>query len=111
MAITPTSDTITVLDLVTKMGAGEIQVNPRYQRSGKLWPAKAKSFLIETVLLGMPVPRILLHELSRPVSLHNMDIIDGQQRCSVLFDYRQDKFALTSIVDTEGIRSARFSQL
>ena len=112
MAIFPENDEMNLKDLIVEIQKSAIQVNRRYQRSGHIWPARAKSFLVETVLLGMPIPRVLLHRLDAPQGLHHSDIIDGQQRCTVLRQFREGGFALTGAVDhAEALQGKRFSDL
>jgi hypothetical protein len=98
-------------ELLDEVDAEGIRPNPRYQRSGGIWPARAKSFLVETVLLEMPIPRVLLHRIDTPLPPHHTDIIDGQQRCTILADYRNDRFALTADVDDERLYGKKFSDL
>src|SRR4026207_1058976 len=95
MAIVPASDSVALEEFISQMRAGSIRVNRTYQRSGGIWPARAKSFLVETVLLQMPIPRVLLHVVNSTES----DIIDGQQRCTILRQFREGRFALTGVVD------------
>jgi hypothetical protein len=109
--IEPDGDHVPLLELIEQIEDGSIQVNPKYQRSGQIWPARAKSFLVETVLIGMPIPRVLLHSLANPNPPHHSDIIDGQQRCSILVEFRADRFALTTDVDDENLHGKRFSNL
>src|SRR5882672_12811855 len=101
MSIKPTHATLTLKSLLDHLDGEEIRVNPKYQRSGQIWPARAKSFLVETVLLGMPIPRVLLHKVDSPTPPHHSDIIDGQQRCTILKEFRQNGFTLTEDVDNE----------
>src|SRR6267142_6281407 len=102
MAITPTSDVMPLVELVLGIQSGWIQINPEYQRSGQIWPLRAKSFLVETVLLEMPIPRVLLHVIDPPPQHpHEIDIIDGQQRCTVLAEFRSGGFALSNDIDDE----------
>ncbi len=108
--ITPDSDQIELGTLISQIQGGDIRINASYQRSGQIWPARAKSFLVETVLLRMPIPRILLHVIDPP-NPHHSDIIDGQQRCSILSDFRNDGFALTADIETSNNFGKRFSEL
>jgi uncharacterized protein DUF262 len=112
MPITPTSDTIPLEDLISQIRSGRIRINRSYQRSGKIWPPRAKSFLVESVLLGMPIPRVLLHTLDSPTPPQESELIDGQQRCTILDEFRADGFALTSAVDDpDNLLGKRFSDL
>jgi hypothetical protein len=107
MAIVPASDSVALEEFISQMRAGSIRVNRTYQRSGGIWPARAKSFLVETVLLQMPIPRVLLHVVNSTES----DIIDGQQRCTILRQFREGRFALTGVVDHAVFQGKRFSEL
>jgi hypothetical protein len=74
-------------------------------------PARAKSFLVETVLLHNPIPRVLLHVIDSPSLPHERDIIDGQQRCTILREFRENRFALTQDVDDEQLVGRRYRDL
>ncbi|MDO8501590.1 MAG: DUF262 domain-containing protein [Gemmatimonadaceae bacterium] len=111
MSIIPVTKTESLSNLITMLEAGTIKVNPRYQRSGDIWPARAKSFLVETVLLGMPIPRVLLHQIADAEPPHTSDIIDGQQRCTILRDFRNGAFSLTADVDTDNLRGKKYNDL
>src|SRR5437867_3014556 len=111
MAITPVSSTIKLGELISKLQGRHIRVNRTYQRSGGIWPPRAKSFLVETVLLGMPIPRVLLHDFAPPRPPHETDIIDGQQRCTILRQFREGSFALTSAVEHSVFDGKRFADL
>ncbi len=110
--IVPSSDAMRLEDLISDIQGGTIQINEEYQRSGQIWPARAKSFLVETVLFGMPIPRVLLHVIDPPpVPPHEIDIIDGQQRCTILAEFRSGGFALTADIDDVNNHGKSFSQL
>jgi hypothetical protein len=97
--------------LIEQLRGSRISVNPKYQRSGQVWPARAKSFLVETVLVGMPIPRVLLHKLDDATPPHHSDIIDGQQRCYTLWQFRDNRFALTTDVDSRNLHGRRYRDL
>ncbi len=110
--IAPTSDVMRLEDLISAIQSGVIRINEEYQRSGQIWPPRAKSFLVETVLLDMPIPRVLLHVIDPPPEApHEIDIIDGQQRCTILAEFRSGGFALTADIDDSNNHGKWFSQL
>src|SRR3989344_5680463 len=111
MLIKPSQNSLALNSLIDQIKEKKIRINPKYQRSGQIWPARAKSFLVETVLLGMPIPRVLLHKVDPPTPPHHSDIIDGQQRCTILREYRDNSFALTADVDDENLHGKYFNQL
>ncbi len=50
-----------IADYCVALERKEIVVNPEYQRSDKVWPPVAWPFLIETILLGYPIPKFFLY--------------------------------------------------
>ena len=59
-----TSSAFTVSDYCEAMKRKEIIVNRDYQRSSKVWPPQARSFLIETILLDCPIPKLSLYQIT-----------------------------------------------
>ena len=37
-------------------------INRDYQRSSRVWPDMAKSYLMETILRDFPIPKLFLHQ-------------------------------------------------
>ncbi len=107
----PRSFFIDLGELLDQIADGTYKVNYDYQRSGSIWPVRARSFLVETILLGMPIPRVLVNCLSEAPPPHQWDIIDGQQRCFSLRQFRAGKFALSSDVDDQRLVGKRFDEL
>ncbi len=103
---------MTVLDYHNAHRRGEVVVNPNYQRSDKVWPPMARSFLIETILLGYPVPKLSLHQV---VDLRSQkatkEIVDGQQRSRAIWDFLEGKLRLSSLLETEDAAGRTFSEL
>jgi hypothetical protein len=102
----------TVADYCEMYERKEVRVNRQYQRSDQVWPRTAQSFLIETILLNFPIPKLFLHQQTdlrtrRPVK----EIVDGQQRTRAIVDYYNDEYRLTSNVSLEDAKGKRFSEL
>ena len=55
---------MTIAAYCQEMGRNEIIVNKEHQRSDKVWPPVARSYLIETILLGYPIPKLSLHQVT-----------------------------------------------
>jgi len=73
--------TFTVAEYCGMLSRGEVIVNREYQRSDKVWPPAAQSFLIETLLLGYPIPKLSLHQVTDLKTKKTIkEIVDGQQR-------------------------------
>src|SRR6267378_1150414 len=83
-----------------------IRVNKSYQRSGKVWPLNAKSYLVETVIRGFAVPPFMVHEVSDSDGTHE-EIVDGQQRTAALLSFLRNEFRLSNSVDRKGLVNKR----
>jgi hypothetical protein len=59
----------------------------------------------------MPIPLVLLHKLTQARETVKEDIIDGQQRCEALQQFKEGKFALTNNIDTKRWRGKRWNDL
>lgn len=110
MRIVPNS--LTVADYCLAMQRGEIVVNREYQRSDKVWPAVARSFLIETVLLNFPMPKLALHQITDLTSKKTVKaIVDGQQRSMAILDFFQDELRLSRKLELEDAAGRKYSEL
>jgi hypothetical protein len=89
--------TITVRELLSMAERSELHRAPEYQRKFR-WPEEAESKLIESLLLGLPVPNLFFAT--------NLDgtweVVDGLQRISTLIH-----FASNSAVQLEEIGKTR----
>ena len=101
-----------VADYCQAMERNEIRVNRDYQRSDKVWPTTARSFLIETILLGFPMPKLALFQVTdlktRKVS---KEIVDGQQRSMAILDFYKGKFRLSRKLDTAELAGKTYAKL
>lgn len=61
---------------------GELDIHPEFQRFFR-WTPKQKSRLIESILLGIPIPQIFVAQ--RPDGV--WDVVDGLQRLSTIFQF------------------------
>jgi Protein of unknown function DUF262 len=91
-----TASSFTVAEYCEQMRAKGIVVNHDYQRSDKVWPAAARSYLIETILLGYPMPKMSLYQITNlKTKRTKKEIVDGQQRSTAVSDFLEDKLRLT----------------
>lgn len=87
-----------------------IQLRPDFQRNA-IWPAAAKSYLIDTIIHDRPVPLLFLQSTQSPQNgLEGFAVVDGQQRLLAIFDYLADGFRLSG-PDVGEHRLRRFSEL
>lgn len=76
-----------------------LELSPSFQRR-PVWPKNAKSYLIDTIVKGLPIPVIFLRDRTDLNTLKTVrEVVDGQQRLrtilsyidpSSLSDYRED---------------------
>lgn len=69
------AETTTVEDLILKMFNNEYQIRPPYQRQ-EVINNKKSSGIIESILLGIPLPTIFIYRRNDGIS----EVVDGQQR-------------------------------
>jgi Protein of unknown function DUF262 len=107
MKVTPT--TFTVAEYCEQMRQNKIIINRDYQRSAKVWPPAARSYLIDTILYGFPIPKLSLYQKTDLKTRNTLkEIVDGQQRSQAILDFLEDKMRLSS---NSSFRGLIFSQL
>lgn len=77
-----------VSDFLSWQKAGSLELSPSFQRR-PVWSKGAKSFLIDTVVRGFPMPVIFLRSVpSDSVRFEPMrQVVDGQQRIRTLISF------------------------
>lgn len=82
-----------VSDFLTWQKAGTLVLSPSFQRR-PVWDPGAKSYLIDTVVRGLPMPIIFLREQKSSLSTFEpkREVVDGQQRIRTLVSYIAPKF-------------------
>ncbi|GAB3449049.1 DUF262 domain-containing protein [Actinophytocola sediminis] len=78
--------------------SGELTLQPEYQRKA-VWPDRAKVSLMETILLGYPIPEIYLSYETSPDGDQTASVVDGQQRLTALLEFLDNKFSLEGLED------------
>ena len=102
----------TVHDFIAAMERRDLRVNREYQRSDSVWPDPARSYLIETILLDFPIPKLALHQVTDPLTGEShKELVDGQQRSAAIRAFRDDGFQLSAAVENAALRGLRFSTL
>lgn len=64
----------------------QIDLRPAFQRRDA-WTAKERSFLIDTVLRGMPMPLVILRQEPGLSLEPRQEVVDGQQRLTTLLAF------------------------
>ncbi|EGR0205490.1 DUF262 domain-containing protein [Vibrio vulnificus] len=90
-----------------RLSFGEIELQPDFQRKDRVWPAPRKSKLIESILMGLPLPVFYFAE--KP----NGDwiIVDGLQRITTIYDFMRGKFELNGLDVLTDLNGRTFSGL
>lgn len=103
---------MTVADYCAAMDRNEIAPNNEYQRSDKVWPPAARSFFIETILLGYPSPKIFLFQKTDLKSKKTVkEIVDGQQRSKTIHEFFHNRMSLSKRSEIETARGKTYDQL
>ncbi len=89
------SRTYNINDFVEWDKAKALELNPFFQRR-PVWSEKAKSYLIDTLLRGMPIPKIFIRQKINVTARASVrEIVDGQQRIRTILSYIKDGFVVT----------------
>jgi hypothetical protein len=101
--------------IVSQLKRGNINLNPRYQRRNA-WSAARKSLFIESLILGLPIPQIILaeerHHRGRFI------VIDGKQRLLAIRQFASDagdkdfpQLKLNGLTDRSDLNGATYEKL
>lgn len=102
--ISATPNDFNVLTLFSFIESGAVRI-PGFQRN-YVWDLARASKLIESLILGLPVPQIFLYEEAR----NKFQVIDGQQRLMSIyyfikqrFPHKEKRVELRAIFDQHGL--------
>ena len=105
MNIRPNAITLTVADYCNAYRRQEVLVDRKYQRNARVWPERAQSYLIETILRGFPMPKLALHQQTDVRSRRSLKyVVDGQQRTNAIVDFFDGKLTLSHSLEFEAAR-------
>jgi len=89
---------------------GDLVLAPKFQRRD-VWNPKARSYLIDTILRGKPIPKIYMRQTIDTRTRKVMrEVVDGQQRLRSVLEFLQDGFKI-SRVHNEDFGGKYFSTL
>lgn len=81
-----------VSDFLEWRGNQLLDLSPQFQRRG-VWTRQAKSFLIDTIIRGKPMPKVIItQELIDGKNVRT--VVDGQQRLRAIFEYIAGSFSI-----------------
>lgn len=90
--------------------ANELELKPPFQRNA-VWTNAQKSYLLDTVLSGLPIPELYMQDLGDSEGSENHIVVDGQQRIRAVLDFVQGNFALHGEDVTRSWRGLKFDDL
>lgn len=99
-------DDSSVFELKRQHEKGRINLAPKFQRHS-VWSTKQKSELIESILMGIPLPIMYFFEDRKGVK----QVIDGKQRLTTLFAFLNNEFALSELPVLRDLKGKRFNDL
>jgi hypothetical protein len=107
-----TPNNFKVSDFLSWQRAGTLDLQPRFQRRS-VWKPGAKSYLIDSLHRGLPVPLVFLRDRLDLVTGETVrEVVDGQQRLRTVlsyidptalpdFDAERDSFSVSKIHNVE----------
>lgn len=84
----------------------ELILNPDFQRKD-VWKGKQRSELIESILMGIPIPIMYLFETADGCK----QVVDGRQRITTIIDYLNNEFSLRDLKILHDLNGSRFRDL
>jgi len=94
-------------DLKKDYDANRLELQPDFQRL-YVWNDSLASFLVESILLNMPIETI--YTAINPETFKE-EVADGQQRLTSVFRFMRDEFALRGLTVLEHLNGKKFSEL
>lgn len=101
----------TVETIIAQLRRQNIEINPRFQRRDA-WSRAAKSRFVESIILGLPIPQVVLAEL--PDQRGKYIILDGKQRLLSLLQFyglgegANNAFSLSGLEVRQDLTRKRF---
>ncbi len=99
-----------IADFLEWHSNGLLELSPDFQRR-TVWSGKAKSYLIDTIVRGRPIPKILISQKLKS-SRTVRTVVDGQQRLRAILEFINGDFAISRAHNKEmaGIRYPAMSE-
>lgn len=89
------SRTYSVSDFIEWRDKRQLELSPKFQRKS-VWSDDARSFLMDTIIRGKPIPKIFMRQTINPVTkTSTREVVDGQQRLRTILGYVHDEFTIS----------------
>jgi Protein of unknown function DUF262 len=83
---------------------GDLVLAPKFQRRD-VWSDKARSYLMDTIIRGKPIPKIYMRQDINPKNRRvKREIVDGQQRIRTVLSFIKDGFRISKAHSEEFAR-------
>jgi len=82
-------------------------IDPKFQREDVWNSKKQKSELIESILMGIPLPIVYFSQNSEG----KLQVVDGRQRLTTLFNFMNNKFPLSELNILKDLKGKYFKNL
>lgn len=93
------SRTYNISEIIEWDENAQLILSPDFQRRS-VWSEDAKSFLIDTILQGKPMPKIFMAQSFKDAKYKKV-IIDGQQRLTAILDFYKGAFPVKKVHSKE----------
>ncbi|HZG46570.1 MAG TPA: DUF262 domain-containing protein [Allosphingosinicella sp.] len=90
--------------------AEELTLSPPFQRNA-VWTNAQKSYLIDTILNGLPIPELYMQDVGNEAGDENHIVVDGQQRIRAVLDFTHGNFSLEGQDVARSWRNLSFEDL
>lgn len=89
---------------------GNLELTPPFQRQA-VWTALQKSYLIDTILSGLPIPELYMQDVGDEAGVETHILVDGQQRIRAVLEFTEGGLELEGNDVTRAWRGMRFEDL
>lgn len=96
--VKPDNGRISISEMISNYNAEELILNPNFQRMFR-WSPVQKSRLIESILLGIPLPPVFIAQDKNGIDT----VIDGVQRLSTILEFTKNLRVTYKYVDKDEI--------
>jgi hypothetical protein len=87
--------TYSINDFLEWYDKEQLEISPKFQRRS-VWSDKARSYLMDTIVRGKPIPKIFIRQKINPQTRASIrEVVDGQQRLRTIISFVHDGFQIS----------------
>jgi hypothetical protein len=88
------SRTYSINDFLEWSDKDQLVLSPKFQRKA-IWSDDAKSYLLDTIITGKPIPKIFIRQTLNIENRQSIrEVVDGQQRLRAILSFVNDEFTI-----------------